>query len=579
MFDYKKGSPIPPGLTTTKKHTYSKPGKYRVLHIGNYGGTRLTDTVSQVFEVKELPALQFSNKACANNTVSVTISDKNYDSYLVDFGDGTNEVKSQPNSTVQHKYIKQGTYTIKVTGSYNGAVCSTTATQEVTLLQPYKAPYLQNLTVTKQAASGEVLFDIKELQPGYMYIIERWLDPKISSQRIDTIKNVSQSSISHLVKGINTSEAARYLIRVADQCNSITSNSNSNSIGSLTLDAKSGNEQAILNWQTTLSPVKYEVYRNNTLITTINSTASTYTDNGLSCGQTYSFYIKGIYADGSTSVSASQNVQVSSSAAPPAPDLLASFNLKNQVELTLSIPQGKTAQKYEIQKSINGADFKLLSTVQKPQFTDNLSSLTPVCYRATFIDPCNNTSQISNVSCPIILKAQKEKDNSVKLTWTNYTGFSGSNVQYVVELVDGTGNVASTYSTTGNTYTDRALSKSLQILQYRIKATSSTSQQVTYSNLEKIEQDLQLFIPSAFTPNGDGLNDVLEIKGQFIDSYTLKVYNSLGNVIFESSDNTVKWDGTYQGKLVPVGAYAYEISVKTSFGVTKRKTGTVTVLR
>jgi gliding motility-associated-like protein len=550
-----------------------------VLHIGNYGGARLTDTVSQVFEVKEVSVPQFSKQACANNLASVTISDTSYDTYLVDFGDGTSQVKTQSKATVQHTYLQAGTYSVKVTGSYKGSVCSATATQEVTLLPPYKAPYLQSITVVKQGVSGEIQFDIKELQPGYIYIIERWQDPRINFQKIDTIRNITQNSISYLLKGINTSEAVWYLVRVADKCNSIKSSSNSNIASSIALDAKSGNEQVILNWQSMPGAQQYEVYRNNARIATLSNNIATYNDSGLNCGQNYSYHIKGIYADGSTSISASQNVQVNSSATPAAPFLVASFNLKNHIELSINIPQGKTAQKFEIQRSINGASYGPLATVQKSEFTDNLSSLTPVCYRATFTDPCNNTSEVSNVSCPIILKVQRDKDNSVKLNWTNYIGFAGGGLKYTVELLDANGNVVNSYNAPGNTYTDQVLSNDLQVLHYRIKATTGSGKDVTYSNLEKIEQDLQLFIPSAFTPNGDGLNDVLEIKGTFIDTYTIKIYNSIGSVVFESTNPTINWDGTYHGKMLPVGAYAYEINVKTSFGATKRRTGTVTLLR
>ncbi|MBC5992118.1 T9SS type B sorting domain-containing protein [Pontibacter cellulosilyticus] len=578
VFDYKSGTQIPSNPSLNKKHTYTTPGKYRVLQIANYGGATLTDTVSRVFEVKAAPAPTFTVTACANNSVQINITDNNYDSYSIDYGGGGAPVQAQKGQNPIYTYVTNGTYTITLIGTYTGASCNGSAFKQVTTLPDAKTPTLRALTVKQQSTSGEIQFDIQDLQPGFMYIIERWQDPRINFQKIDTIKNITQNSITHTIRNVNTTEGVWYLVRIADQCGSVIPNSNSRIISSIALEAKSGNEQAILTWKSMPSADQYEIYRNNTLITTVDNSTLTYTDPSLSCGQTYAYFVKGISAGGGTSTSAAQSVQVTSTATPAAPYLLASFNLNNQVELSINLPQGKVAQKIEIQKSKNGAAFLNLASTSQTAYTDALAKPEPVCYRASFTDPCNNTSPIGNTACPVILKAEQQEDGSVQLNWTPYTGFPGGVQQYTVELLDANGNVINSFAAAGTSYTDRALSNEVQILRYRIKATS-TGREVSYSNTEQIEQDLKLFIPSAFTPNGDGLNDVLEIKGKFIDSYTLKVYNSLGSVVFQSTGAATNWDGTYQGKPLPVGAYAYEITVKTEFGTTKRRTGTITLLR
>lgn len=578
VFDYKSGTQVT-NATLEKKHTYTTPGKYRVLQIANYGGATLTDTVSRVFEVKATPQPTFTVTACANNSVQVNITDTNYDSYTIDYNGGGAPGQAQRGVNPTYTYFSNGTYNITVIGAYNGASCIGSSFKEVTTLPEAKTPTLRGLAVRQQANSGEIQLDLQDLQPGYRYIVERWQDPRINFQKIDTIKNVTQSSISHTLRNVNTTEGVWYLVRIADQCGSIISNSNSRIISSISLEAKSGNEQALLTWQSMPSAEKYEVYRNNTLVTTLDSNTKSYTDAGLSCGQTYSFFVRGVTADGSTSTSATKTVQVTSTATPAAPYLLASYNLNNQVEVSITLPQDKTAQKIELQKSINGAAYGALASISQTKYTDAVTKPEPTCYRASFTDPCNNTSPLSNIACPVVVQAAQQSDGSVQLTWTPYTGFPGGVRSYTVELLDANGNVVTSYPVTGTNYTDRVLSNDQQVLRYRIKATPNSGTEVSYSNTEKIEQDLKLFIPSAFTPNGDGLNDVLEIKGRFINSYTLKVYNSLGSVVFESSDAAKNWDGTHQGKPLPAGAYAYEITVKTEFGTTKRRTGTVTLLR
>ena len=69
-------------------------------------------------------------------------------------------------------------------------------------------------------------------------------------------------------------------------------------------------------------------------------------------------------------------------------------------------------------------------------------------------------------------------------------------------------------------------------------------------------------IPNSFTPNGDGVNDTQEIENidQF-STYFLKIYNKWGNILFETTDYTNKWDGTFNGKQLPSDTYYFVIDV------------------
>lgn len=85
--------------------------------------------------------------------------------------------------------------------------------------------------------------------------------------------------------------------------------------------------------------------------------------------------------------------------------------------------------------------------------------------------------------------------------------------------------------------------------------------------------------PSAFSPNGDGLNESFGImNAPPLQSYQLLVYNRWGQKIFESGKATLRWNGTFNGKLQPNGVYTwYCVYVKN--GVTKRMRGTVVLVR
>lgn len=86
-----------------------------------------------------------------------------------------------------------------------------------------------------------------------------------------------------------------------------------------------------------------------------------------------------------------------------------------------------------------------------------------------------------------------------------------------------------------------------------------------------------LVIPNTFTPNGDGANDTWVI--QYLDSYpgcVVEVYNTLGQLLFRSIGYGKPWDGTYNGKPLPVGTYYYVVAPKSG---SKPRSGYVTILR
>jgi gliding motility-associated-like protein len=83
----------------------------------------------------------------------------------------------------------------------------------------------------------------------------------------------------------------------------------------------------------------------------------------------------------------------------------------------------------------------------------------------------------------------------------------------------------------------------------------STSRQID------IKQDFSLFLPSAFTPNGDGINDHFAIHGGGFESYEIQIYNRWGQLIFRTNKLEKHWDGTFNGEAVPSGVYYYLINL------------------
>lgn len=87
----------------------------------------------------------------------------------------------------------------------------------------------------------------------------------------------------------------------------------------------------------------------------------------------------------------------------------------------------------------------------------------------------------------------------------------------------------------------------------------------------------RLKVPSAFSPNGDGINDVWEIK--YIDLYpgvTVQLFDRYGHLVFSTIGYSQPWKAEYQGKPLPVGTYYYVIDLKNG---KKPTSGAVTVVR
>ncbi|NVK26811.1 MAG: gliding motility-associated C-terminal domain-containing protein [Flavobacteriia bacterium] len=87
-----------------------------------------------------------------------------------------------------------------------------------------------------------------------------------------------------------------------------------------------------------------------------------------------------------------------------------------------------------------------------------------------------------------------------------------------------------------------------------------------------------LFVPSAFSPNGDGVNDLFTWNTQNVISLRIEVYNRWGDKVFESVEVNGEWDGTFRGQMLPAGPFSYAIRARTETNRLIEKFGTITLL-
>ncbi|MCW5899815.1 MAG: gliding motility-associated C-terminal domain-containing protein [Flavobacteriales bacterium] len=86
-------------------------------------------------------------------------------------------------------------------------------------------------------------------------------------------------------------------------------------------------------------------------------------------------------------------------------------------------------------------------------------------------------------------------------------------------------------------------------------------------------------LPNAFSPNGDGTNDVFIVRGGPFETIELKIYNGWGQLIFETNDPEFGWDGTHKGHPSINGVYVYSVVATTVDGELHDRTGKVTLVR
>jgi len=116
---------------------------------------------------------------------------------------------------------------------------------------------------------------------------------------------------------------------------------------------------------------------------------------------------------------------------------------------------------------------------------------------------------------------------------------------------------------------------------YRVVALKNQNSPIeSVSNAVVVEKPYALYSPNAFSPDGDGINDLFKISGQGMNDFQIEIFNRWGQMVYKSIDLSNGWDGTFKGKNLPTGTYVYKIKTSKN-GVEQKlvKSGTVALVR
>jgi len=523
----------------------------------------------RVFQVYDSPAPAFTLAACAPGSVQVTLPSAPYDSYTVQIGSGAS-VAAASGQTVSYP-VPAGATSVTVAGRYiDNSLCTNSATQPLVQLAALSPLAIQRVALQGTTAQLEVA----PLATGYRYVVER----ADASNAYTPVTTATQSSATSFT--VTGAQPGRYRLRASDVCGSIFPASAP--IPTLTLAATAAERRNELTWQLLDNPVSYELTRDGTPLAALTPSARTYADTTVACGVQYTYRLTARYTGGVTSVSDAVVVRATATQPPASPRLFATFDLRNHVVLTASVLRFPTTG----QLTYLSDSWTLAATTSRTLTDSSLTRFTPgvaPCFQARFVDDCANRSADSAPFCPVVLTAElaDARGSSVRLSWTALRGAPGPDtLSYRLLVLNRSNAVLRTISVSGrSTYLDVAPPADQQQVRYRLEVRGGGLPGPSYSNIASANRRLEAYVPTAFTPNGDGINDVLEVKVRFLTTFRFVIVDRNGQEVFRATDRAQTWDGRVRNEPPVPGAFIWRFEAVDDAGQTVVQHGTVTILK
>ncbi|HMX04273.1 MAG TPA: choice-of-anchor L domain-containing protein [Chitinophagales bacterium] len=151
--------------------------------------------------------------------------------------------------------------------------------------------------------------------------------------------------------------------------------------------------------------------------------------------------------------------------------------------------------------------------------------------------------------------ASLDADGGVEYSWSPSTGLSETDIENPTASPD--------FTTT-----------------YTVTVTTAIGCEFTDQVTVTVSSDAMVGVPTAFSPNSDGVNDgfTIIVRGQ-VATWLLQVYNRWGQLVFETDNYAAAWNGTFEGSEQPLGSYVYVLNYKDMNGESFVQQGNFTLVR
>jgi gliding motility-associated-like protein len=250
-------------------------------------------------------------------------------------------------------------------------------------------------------------------------------------------------------------------------------------------------------------------------------------------------------------------------------------------KVTVQWTQDATAASYELLKGKTPLVFEK----SKSEFNDpNVNTFEePYYYQLKMIDSCGRCSRQSNVHNSILLEGKNIENQYAKLEFNPYPGWENELDKY--GLLDITYSPARLVAELPPEISGSLIYEDRDYFEYgetqKCYQAIARHKNGTYSSVSNplcLEYIPQFWIPNAFTPNNDGLNDELEVKHIGMVSYEMLIYNRWGEQVAKLNTNQ-SWDGKVDGKALPMDVYYYSILFYDQSNAAHTSKGIINLIR
>jgi gliding motility-associated-like protein len=570
----------PAGLKDVFSETYSQPGTYTIFQGGSKAGVGFT--LCKQVKVYERQKVNATLEVCGTIAKVTIINDeiaRSYDHLEINWGDG------KPSSN----WIDGGglIFTHAYTGPIPPVIIKGIHAPDVTCTG------LENVLA---ATSLNVSFDtiqvrrIEMMPDGRVEMLYNGAD-KIETETFfsdgnETFKStgvIKSSAGTNSVSISNLSTETVYKIKLvsSDACGGKINSEEAGTMVLKTTAQKGGN---LLEWNRYANAKKftdYQLLRDKAVIHGFKSIDDLkWVDETAVCGQTYEYQIVAL-TKLTRSFSAPKSVKMTTAAPEKITQASVSVSGPNVIAADVVLSgEGLTASYNLIveRADLGQQDFTRISGEKNQQvhFEDNSvnTASKSYCYRFSYENSCPLRSEFSDPVCSILLR-----QSSSDISWNNDSPFTEGIESY--HVIQNDLNIGTTEMPVGLA-TSQTLNLNTQVkseYSFQVVAHAKTDNLLSFSNVVRYTQQSVLLIPDAFTPNNDNINERFEVKGLFIGSFQMSIFNRWGEVVFQTNDINNSWDGMINGEVAPTGSYVYKAEVTDTSNKAFSKSGAFLLIR
>ncbi len=582
-------------------YTFTNPGTYQIrLRAFSKNSCFRDSTWTKTIVVNPVPSADFETTdtiACFRTLVSFrdkSISIDPLSSWSWDFGDPNTVADTSNQQNPSYTYLGPGSFNVRLTVTTSKGCINTIIKNNffrvLDTLPPPNAPIrfisvVGNNVDVNWNQSALLSYEFKE------YVL---------SNGGTVISNIGSQSILNYthINPASSSVSQCYKIQVRDNCNRIASQFIEHCTVYLDVTSSSFATNT-LNWSPYVgwaNVKEYRIYRAEeskpfVLISTVPGSVNLYDDQNL-CNINYCYYIVAVNQADTLMKSNSNNdcnipvYQTSGNSI----DFKRATVEGNRTRIDWNSPLLGQVKYYIIDKYSERTNFWVSpydTTSNKFYYDNNVNTVeNTYAYRVRYIDGCGNRSDSSNIGRTMVLKVDSVMSGNevnVRLKWNSYVNWQNGVGRYEVYFQLENGSFSKIADLIDTMYIDIDVPKAQKgFYCYYVQAVENEAiPDSSSSNVVCFAYPSKLYTPTAFTPNGDGLNDEFYAIAPGMKTFLLQIFDKWGNKVFESEDPNERWTGkkNNSGEIAPPGMYGYHITARGVDGKRFRQSGSFSLMR